>query len=93
MPAAKTIIGSTVDSMPTARPPMMLVAWPVPDFCTMEFTGRLPIAGVVFRDDGHQRPHDQTRNDGVEHAVGRKLKAPQVERFGQNALLPKSRRR
>ncbi len=38
--------------------------------------------GVVFRDDGHQSTHDQSRDDGVEHAVGREFKAAQVERFG-----------
>ena len=31
MPAASTKIGSTVDSIPTDSPPMMLVAWPVDD--------------------------------------------------------------
>ena len=35
---------SVVDSIPTERPPIILVAWPVPDCLMMESTGRLPIA-------------------------------------------------
>ena len=31
IPAAKIMMGNTVDSIPTAKPPMMLVAWPVED--------------------------------------------------------------
>jgi len=37
-------MGMTVDFIPTARPAMMLVAWPVDDCRTMESTGFLPIA-------------------------------------------------
>ena len=44
IPAAKTIIGNTVDSIPTAKPPMILVAWPVEERWMIELTGRLPIA-------------------------------------------------
>ena len=39
MPAAMTITGSAVDCMETARPWMMLVAWPVTLALAMLFTG------------------------------------------------------
>ena len=44
MPAASTRMGRKVLSMPTARPPITLVAWPVPLFCTMLSTGLRPMA-------------------------------------------------
>src|SRR5687768_15973715 len=44
MPPASVRIGMTVDFIPTARPPMMLVACPVDDCWTIESTGFLPIA-------------------------------------------------
>ncbi len=36
-------MGSTVLSMPMAKPPITLVPWPVPLFCTMLSTGRRPM--------------------------------------------------
>src|SRR5688500_10466137 len=44
MPPASVRIGMTVDFIPTARPPMMFVACPVDDCCTIDITGFLPIA-------------------------------------------------
>src|SRR5688500_12754003 len=44
MPPASVRIGITVDFIPTAGPPMMLVACPVDDCWTMESTGFLHIA-------------------------------------------------
>ena len=37
-------IGATVDFIPTDKPPIILVAWPVPDCWIIELTGPLPIA-------------------------------------------------
>ena len=44
IPPANVRIGITVDFMPTANPPMMFVACPVEDCCTIDMTGFLPIA-------------------------------------------------
>ena len=45
MPAASTITGSAVACMPTARPSMMFVAWPVCDAFAIDLTGfqRVPV--------------------------------------------------
>ena len=45
VPTAITITGSAVACMPTARPAMMLVAWPVVDCWEMRLTGpkRVPV--------------------------------------------------
>ena len=45
MPAAITITGSAVACMPTARPSMMFVAWPVCEALEIDFTGpqRVPV--------------------------------------------------
>jgi hypothetical protein len=40
MPAQITTTGSAVASMDTARPWMMLVAWPVVEACAIFCTGR-----------------------------------------------------
>ena len=45
MPTTSTITGSAVACMPTARPAMMLVAWPVVDCWAIRLTGlnRVPV--------------------------------------------------
>ena len=45
MPAAITITGSAVACMPTARPAMMFVAWPVCEASAIALTGfqRVPV--------------------------------------------------
>ena len=45
LPVAMTITGSAVACMPTARPEMMFVAWPVCEAFAMSFTGfqRVPV--------------------------------------------------
>jgi hypothetical protein len=44
IPPASTRMGRVVLSIPTASPPITLVAWPVDDCRTMELTGRRPMA-------------------------------------------------
>ena len=44
IPPANTNIGRNVDSIPTASPPITLVACPVADCLIILFTGRFPIA-------------------------------------------------
>ena len=45
IPAAITITGAAVACMPTARPSMMFVAWPVCDAFAIDLTGfqRVPV--------------------------------------------------
>ncbi len=45
VPTTSTITGSAVACMPTARPAMMLVAWPVVDCWEIRLTGpkRVPV--------------------------------------------------
>ncbi|MCH5599467.1 hypothetical protein [Niabella ginsengisoli] len=49
-------MGKKVDSIPRAKPPITLVAWPVEDFLMILFTGRLAHRSVVFSDDAISAP-------------------------------------